>query len=99
MSNSARVETLRPLRATVRERFVRWDLNDVYNCDETALYWKLEPSKTLARHAISGTKKPKDRVTIMLACNATGTSKLTPIFIHKYKNPRCMDNIKHNDLP
>jgi hypothetical protein len=98
-ANSAPLETLCPQRAELRELLGRWDLNDVYNCDETALYWKLEPSKTLARHAISGTKKPKDRVTIMLACNATGTSKLTPIFIHKYKNPRCMDNIKHNDLP
>ena len=35
----------------------------------------------------------------MLACNATGTSKLMPIFIHKYKTLRCMKNIKHNDLP
>jgi hypothetical protein len=81
-ANSAPLETLRPQRAELRKLLGRWDLNDVYNCDETALYWKLEPSKTLARHAISGTKKPKDRVTIMLACNVTGIYKLTLIFIH-----------------
>jgi hypothetical protein len=63
------------------------------------LYWKLEPSKTLARRPISGTKKPKDRVTVLLTCNATGTSKLTPLFIHKYKDPRCMRNINRQELP
>ena len=36
---------------------------------------------------------------VLLACNATGTSKLTPVFIHKFKNPRCMQNIRKNDLP
>ncbi|CAJ0869706.1 1052_t:CDS:2 [Entrophospora sp. SA101] len=25
-----------------------YDPNDIYNCDETALFWQLEPSKTLA---------------------------------------------------
>jgi len=53
----------------------------------------------LARQPIAGTKKPKDQVTIMLACNATGTECLTPIFIHKYKTPRCMRYIDHKTLP
>ena len=97
--NSAPLTDLDQHRRELHDVLARWDLENIYNCDETALYWKLEPSKTLARHPIAGTKKPKDRVTIMLACNATGTSKLTPIFIHKYKNPRCMQNVNHNDLP
>ena len=98
-ANSAPLEDLHQQCIELQELLAEWDLDNVYNCDETALYWKLEPSKTLARHAIPETQKLKDRVTIMLACNATGTSKLMPIFIHKYKNPRCMDNIKHSDLP
>jgi len=98
-ANSAPLEDLRPYRIELQNLLARWDLNDVYNCDETALYWRLEPSKTLARRPISGTKRPKDRVTVLLACNATGTSKLTPVFIHKFKNPRCMQNIRKNDLP
>ena len=74
-------------------------MNDVYNADETALYWKLEPNKTLSSGPITGTKKPKDRITIMLACNATGTHKLPAVFIHKYKNPKCIRNIEKKTLP
>ncbi|CAB4483639.1 unnamed protein product [Rhizophagus irregularis] len=33
-----------------------YDLNDVFNCDETGLYWDLEPSKTLAREIINSFK-------------------------------------------
>jgi len=76
-----------------------YDLNDIYNADETTLYWKLEPNKYLANGPIVGTKKPKDRVTIMLTCNATGSHKLPAVFIHKFKNPKCIRNIDKTTLP
>lgn len=63
------------------------------------LYWDLEPSKTLARGPLSGKKKSKKRVTILLTCNATGTEKLTPFFIHTSKNPRALKGKKKDDLP
>jgi hypothetical protein len=63
------------------------------------LYWQLEPSKTLAMSTVSGTKKSKNRVTILLTCNATGTEKLRPLFIHRYKNPRALLQKKKEDLP
>ena len=63
------------------------------------MYWDLEPSKTLAQGALSGKKKSKKRVTLLLTCNATGTEKLKPIFIHKYKNPRILRKKKKEELP
>ena len=78
---------------------LQYNLENVYNADETALYWKLEPSKSLACGPVSGVKKPKDRITIMLACNLTGTHKLPAVFIHKYKNPRCILNVDKKTLP
>jgi hypothetical protein len=98
-ANSANLLDLRQQRRDLQKVLERWDLKDVFNCDETALYWKLEPSRTLARQPIAGTKKPKDRVTILLACNATGTERLTPVFVHKYKKPRCMRYIDQKTLP
>jgi len=53
----------------------------VYNCDETALYWRIEPDKTLASGPVQGKKKSKDRATILIACNSTGDNKL-PIFFY-----------------
>ena len=74
-------------------------MNDVYNADGTGLYWTLEPNKSLSSGPLTGIKKPKDRVTVMLACNVTGTHKLPAVFIHRYKNPKCICNVDKNTLP
>ncbi len=63
------------------------------------MYWDLEPSKTLAEGPLSGTKKSKKRATLLLTCNATGTEKLKPLFIHKYQNPRALIGKKREELP
>jgi hypothetical protein len=62
-----------------------------------ALFWQLEPSKTLAQGPVTGTKKSQNRVTILLTCNATGEDKLKALFIHKYKNPRPLRGITVED--
>lgn len=77
-------------------------LTQVFNCDETGLYWKLMPNKTLVtsrEKEAKGYKKPKDRVTLMACANATGSIKFPLVFIHKSLNPRCFKNINKKDLP
>ena len=77
-------------------------LNQVFNCDETGLYWKLLPNKTLVsarEKEAKGFKKPKERVTIMACTNATGSIKFPLVFIHKSENPWCFKNIDKSDLP
>ena len=95
---SAPVEKLPEFRLSLQNDIVNYDLVDVYNCDETALYWLLEPSKSLTHSQIAGIKKPKNRVTIMLICNAVG-DKLSPVFIHKSENPHAIRGIKKSSLP
>jgi len=63
------------------------------------LYWELEPSKTLSTGPLSGTKKSKNRVTILLTFNATGSIKLPALFIHKYQTPRDLKGIDKSKLP
>jgi hypothetical protein len=67
-----------------------YDLNDVFNADETGLYYKAAPSGTLAVSGTqpSGAKTPKDRMTVLLLCNSMGTEKKA-YAIGKFKNPRC----------
>ena len=48
---------------------------DIYNCDETALFWRMTNGKSfIAAHEIgvAGRKKNKSRVTILVACSMTG---------------------------
>jgi hypothetical protein len=61
--------------------------------DETALFWKLTPDRTLATKAGSVGKRCKDRITLALTCNADGSEKFEPWIIGKSKNPRCLKGI------
>ncbi|CAJ0627132.1 3388_t:CDS:2 [Entrophospora sp. SA101] len=50
---SAPIDDLPTFRAELKSLIAQYDLNDVYNADETALYWKLEPSKSLSSGPIT----------------------------------------------
>ena len=68
-------------------------LEQLYNCDETGMYFRMLPAKTLASRyekGAEGMKKQKDCVTLMACSNATGSSL---ILISKSANPRCFKNI------
>ncbi|CAG8750615.1 5896_t:CDS:1, partial [Dentiscutata heterogama] len=67
---SAPIEKLPEFRKSLQNKTSNYNLVDIYNCDEMALYWLLEPSKSLTHSRISGVKKPKNCVTVMLTYNA-----------------------------
>ena len=75
----------------------------IYNCDETGLCYKMLPNKTLAMkddpHKHEGFKKIKDRVTILFCVNKTGNHKVKPLCIGKSKNPRCFHHVNRSTLP
>ena len=75
--------------ATVQAKLAQYPLQDQYNCDETGLFWKAIPDRSLSTVPLPGLKKVKDRVTIHHCMNATGTHKLQPWIIGKYSKPRC----------
>jgi hypothetical protein len=51
---------------------------DILNIDETALYWKMAPDRTLATKAQAGGKKSKDCITLALTSNADGSKTFKP---------------------
>ena len=55
----------------------RFEAKDVFNADETGLFWKLLPSKTMAFKGdkCHGGKKSKERVTVMVCSNMDGSEK------------------------
>ncbi|GAB6028381.1 hypothetical protein CHUAL_002548 [Chamberlinius hualienensis] len=74
---------------------------DVFNCDETGLFWKMMPDKslTLKNEICSGGKMSEERITVLLACNMTGTEKLIPLVVGKYEKPGAFKGLKTADLP
>lgn len=65
--------------------------DDIYNMDETGLFYRMQPNRTLAiqGEACHGGKISKDRVTIMVCVNQTGSDKCPLLVIGKYAKPRC----------
>jgi hypothetical protein len=96
---SAPLEDLDTMRENLRQTLKDYSPEDIFNCDETGLFWKMKPSRTISNGQVSGTKQSKDRVMVLLTCNVTGTEKLAPLFIHKYENPRAIKNINKKTLP
>nr|XP_034192193.1 jerky protein homolog-like [Osmia lignaria] len=73
--------------------------DNLYNMDETSLFWKMLPNKTLAsanENRMPGKKMKKDRITLALCANASGNHKLPVLFINKYENPRALKHCKNN---
>jgi hypothetical protein len=71
--------------------------DNVYNADETGLYWKKMPTKSLVsknEQSAPGFKASKSRITAMVCANITGSHKLPLLVIGKSKNPRCFKGIK-----
>jgi hypothetical protein len=71
---------------------------NVLNMDETGLFWKLSPSYILVIEAGSGGKKSKDRITVALTINTTGTDKWELWIVGKLKDPCYFTNINYRLL-
>jgi hypothetical protein len=71
------------------EKIKQYKLQDIYNMDETGLFYRMSPDKTISTRQIEGSKKDKTRMTVAFTCNADGLDRFTPFFIGHYQKPRC----------
>ncbi len=84
VASSWRLETL---PAALKE----YSPADIYNSDETTLFYKLMPNKTLEfkGNKCFGGKSSKERITALLCTISMGTDKLKPLITGKFGKPRC----------
>ena len=78
-----------------------YDPRQVWNVDETALYWKKFPKRsfvTKEEKNVPGFKANKQRLTLLVGGNAFG-DKLKPMLIHNAKTPRAMRKVNKENLP
>jgi len=76
--------------------------DQIFNVDETAVFWKRLPARTyICREECSapGFKAAKDRVTVLLGANVSGTLKLKPMLVYRSQTPRALKGLNKNMLP
>ena len=88
VSNESIVEWNKKLEVYV----VGYKPEDIYNVDETGLFYKIKPNKTMQikRDKCFNGEKSKDGLTLMFCCNMVGDN----LVIGKSKNPRCFKNVR-----
>ncbi|OBZ80386.1 hypothetical protein A0J61_11566 [Choanephora cucurbitarum] len=73
----------------IKLMIVSYDRRDIFNFDETGLFYRQASQKTISIRDIAGTKVDKTRVIIGLMCYANGSSKEEPLIIAKAEKPVC----------
>ena len=70
----------------------RYSPNDIYNGDETALFYKSLPHRTYCFDGDkpAGSAKHKDRLTLLIITNMDGSDHRKWSVIGKSKTPRCL---------
>ncbi|XP_042221477.1 tigger transposable element-derived protein 1-like [Homarus americanus] len=74
----------------------------VYNVDETGLFWKRMPARTFIsteEKSAPGFKASKDRLTLLLGGSASGDMKLKPLLVYHSENPRALKGYAKSNLP
>jgi hypothetical protein len=86
---STPIDASRNWSANVMDVLAEYELADIYNCDETGLFWRALPNRTLAKRGecCKGGKLSKERLTVLFTVSASG-EKAMPVVIGKAKMPR-----------
>jgi len=79
----------------IRAQLQDFEADKIFNMDETGLFYRCLPNRSFVpadqRRVARGTKamKAKERVTLVLACNATGARKVPVSLIGRAVRPLC----------
>jgi len=73
----------------IKELLARFQPEDRWNIDESALFAFAPPDRRLSHQQMSGKHANKFRITLCFACNADGSQKRDIFFIGKSKKPCC----------
>ena len=79
----------------------QYSAEDVYNADETGLYYRAMPDGSLyyKYENLMGSKRAMDRITILVCANMSGTDKKKLLVIGKSAKPRCFKGLNVESLP
>ena len=89
------------LETVLPELMKDYESQDVFNADETALFYRATPDGSLcyAYKNLCGSKKAMERLTVLCCANMTGSDKCKLFIIGKSKSPRCFKGINMTNFP
>ena len=82
----------------IKAEIKKYHPNDIYNLDESALFYQLIPSKSFGTQNFKGFGQIKKRVTICFGVNATGKHRLKSLVIGTAKSPRCFKQFTNTNI-
>ncbi|GJT67120.1 CENP-B homolog protein 2-like protein [Tanacetum coccineum] len=89
-SGSVEMEGMEDKLKSIRDKVDQFEMKDIFNMDETGLFFRLQPDHSLATMQLEGKKQDKERLTVAICCNEDGSEKLPLWIIGKYAKPRKM---------
>ena len=92
------VQDMEQKLVSIREKIDKFPMKDVFNMDETGLFYRLQADHSLATKQLEGRKQDKERLTVVICCNEDGSEKIPLWIIGKYAKPRCFKNVNMNSL-
>ncbi|XP_050524168.1 jerky protein homolog-like [Daktulosphaira vitifoliae] len=91
-------DCIKPFQKDFEELVIqkKFKAEQIYNADESGLFWRLLPDHTLllsTEKAAPGRKIMKERVTFMPCANATGSHKVRLLVVGKAHKPRAFKSV------
>ncbi|XP_025414693.1 tigger transposable element-derived protein 4-like [Sipha flava] len=99
-ANDVNQETAVEWKQKISRLIAGYEVKDVCNNDETSLFFRGIPTKSLVlkSESCSGGKEAKDRLTVVMYSSIAGEIR-KPLVIGKSKKPRCFKNMDISPLP
>nr|XP_037272721.1 tigger transposable element-derived protein 4-like [Rhipicephalus microplus] len=90
-SSSVSSDTVEKWTALLPESIRQYKPFNVFNADETGLFYNMQPEQTLTfkEESCHGGKRSKERLTVLLCTNEDCSENLPALVIGKFAKPRC----------
>jgi len=97
-SGSVNMDIVETGRTKLKEITSKYERKNIFNMDETGLFFSMAPDRTIASTQIQGVKQDKRRITLALTTNADGSEYISPLIIGHANKPRCFKKKSGKEL-
>ncbi|KAK5813182.1 hypothetical protein PVK06_028630 [Gossypium arboreum] len=99
-SGSVDLENIEDTLPQIRAKLESFDWKDIYNMDETSLFYRLQADHSLATKQLEGRKKDKERFIVVVCYNGNGSDKVSlwVIVDNCPAHPKVIESLRNVEL-